>query len=61
LTTRLYFEGEALNDTDPVLALVTDESARRTLIATRVADRPIPTYRFDIRLQGDHETVFFEI
>jgi len=61
VTTRLYFAGEALNDTDPVLALVPDEAARRTLIATPVADRPIPTYRFDIRLQGDRETVFFEI
>jgi len=61
LTTRLYFAGEALNDTDPVLALVADEAARRTLIATPVADAAIPTYRFDIRLQGDSETVFFEI
>jgi protocatechuate 3,4-dioxygenase, alpha subunit len=61
LTTRLYFEGEALNDTDPVLALVADASARRTLIATSVADAAMPTYRFDIRLQGDDETVFFEI
>jgi protocatechuate 3,4-dioxygenase, alpha subunit len=61
LTTRLYFPGEPLNDTDPVLALVPDEAARRTLIATPVAGAAMPTYRFDIRLQGDGETVFFEI
>lgn len=61
LTTRLYFAGEPLNDTDPVLALVPDEAARGTLIATPVAGTAIPTYRFDIRLQGDGETVFFEI
>jgi len=61
LTTRLYFDGEALNDTDPVLALVPDAAARRTLIATPVAGAAVPTYRFDIRLQGDGETVFFDI
>lgn len=61
LTTRLYFDGEPLNDTDPVLALVPDAAARRTLIATPVADAALPTYRFDIRLHGDDETVFFEI
>ena len=61
LTTRLYFDGEVLNETDPVLALVSDAAARRTLIAPLVADAAIPTYRFDIRLQGDDETVFFEI
>ena len=61
LNTRLYFAGEPLNDADPVLALVPDEAARQTLIATPVAGAAIPTYRFDIRLQGDNETVFFEI
>ena len=61
LTTRLYFAGEPLNDADPVLALVPDEAARQTLIATPVAGAAIPTYRFDIRLRGDNETVFFEI
>jgi len=60
LNTRLYFAGEALNDADPVLALVPDDR-RQTLIATPVAGEPIPTYRFDIRIQGERETVFFEI
>lgn len=61
LTTRLYFAGEPLNETDPVLALVPDEAQRQTLIATEVAGTTLPTYRFDIRLQGANETVFFEI
>ncbi|MEA2737527.1 MAG: protocatechuate 3,4-dioxygenase, alpha subunit, partial [Acetobacteraceae bacterium] len=58
LTTRLYFEDETLNEVDPVLALIEDEQRRRTLIARKVAD---DTWQFDIRLQGDNETVFMEI
>ncbi len=58
LVTRLYFEDEtAANDTDSTLALVGDPEARRTLLATREDGG----YRFDIRLQGDGETVFFDI
>jgi protocatechuate 3,4-dioxygenase alpha subunit len=58
LTTRVYFQGEPLNETDPVLSLIEDEARRRTLIA-----RPIgaDTWQLDIRLQGDNETVFMEI
>ncbi|MFZ4533994.1 MAG: protocatechuate 3,4-dioxygenase subunit alpha, partial [Alsobacter sp.] len=41
-----------------VLALVTDPAARATLIAQREPGAGT-TYRFDIRLQGDGETVFF--
>jgi protocatechuate 3,4-dioxygenase alpha subunit len=61
LATRIYFAGQPLNETDPVLALIPDEAARRTLIATDVVGAPTRTYRFDIRLQGDGETVFFDI
>jgi protocatechuate 3,4-dioxygenase alpha subunit len=61
LSTRLYFADEPLNDTDPVLALVPDVARRRTLIATPVAGAAVKTYRFDIVLQGEGETVFFEI
>jgi protocatechuate 3,4-dioxygenase, alpha subunit len=55
--TRLYFEdeGEANRD-DPILGLV-PEDARYTLVAKRDGDA---LYAFDIRLQGDGETVFFE-
>ena len=61
LSTRIYFADEPQNDTDAVLALVPDEARRRTLLATPVVGREVRTYRFDIVLQGDGETVFFEI
>ena len=60
LFTRIYFEGEPLNETDPILALVPEER-RATLIARR-RERGSETasYTFNIRLQGDDETVFFD-
>jgi len=58
LTTRLYFSDEPLNETDPVLSLIEDDARRRTLIARNVSN---DTWQFDIRLQGDNETVFMEI
>ncbi|HYZ21157.1 MAG TPA: protocatechuate 3,4-dioxygenase subunit alpha [Rhodopila sp.] len=58
LTTRLYFQSEPLNETDPVLSLIEDPARRRTLIARPVA---ADTWHLDIRLQGDGETVFMEI
>ncbi|WP_188910053.1 protocatechuate 3,4-dioxygenase subunit alpha [Salinarimonas ramus] len=57
LATRLYFEDEPANETDPVLARVPAER-RATLLARRTAP---DAYAFDIRLQGEGETVFFEI
>jgi protocatechuate 3,4-dioxygenase alpha subunit len=60
LYTRIYFEGEAGNATDSVMALV--PAARRTaLIATRQPGNGTAVYRFDVRLQGEDETVFFDI
>jgi protocatechuate 3,4-dioxygenase alpha subunit len=59
LFTRIYFEGEAANGTDPILALV-PEDRRQTLIATRRERGEETVYTFNIRLQGDGETVFFE-
>lgn len=57
LVTRLYFEDEPANAEDPILALV-PAGRRSTLLAKRVApDR----YRFDITLQGEGETVFFDV
>jgi protocatechuate 3,4-dioxygenase alpha subunit len=56
--TRIYLDGEAANASDPVLALVPHER-RTTLMARRAPDGAV--YRFDIHLQGDHETVFFEV
>jgi len=60
LYTRIYFGGEAANAADPVLALVPADR-RATLIATRQPGSGNAVYRFDIRLQGDGETVFFDI
>ncbi|SFJ20487.1 protocatechuate 3,4-dioxygenase alpha subunit [Bosea sp. OK403] len=56
LATRIYFSDEPGNASDPVLALV-PAGRRDTLIAQRGADG---VFRFDIRLQGEGETVFFE-
>jgi protocatechuate 3,4-dioxygenase alpha subunit len=61
VVTRIYFGDEAANDTDPVLASLPDEAARDTLIAAPIAEGPVPQYRFDIRLQGEHETAFFAV
>lgn len=61
--TRLYFEDEAAaNAVDPVLQTVPADR-RETLIAQRVepSESSVPTYRFDIRYQGDDETVFFDV
>ena len=58
--TRLYFEGEAANDADAILALVPAER-RGTLIAHKESRKGQTVYRFDIRVQGKDETVFFDI
>jgi protocatechuate 3,4-dioxygenase alpha subunit len=57
--TRIYFEDEASNSADPVLSAV-EADRRPTLIAAREKSNGIPTYHFDIHLQGEKETVFFE-
>ncbi len=58
--TRLYFADEAANGADPILALVPADR-RGTLVAHKQAGSGQPVYRFDIRMQGDSETVFFDI
>jgi protocatechuate 3,4-dioxygenase alpha subunit len=57
--TRIYFEDEFDNATDPILMLVPGDR-RATLIATREAGG-VAAYRFDVHLQGDGETVFFDL
>jgi protocatechuate 3,4-dioxygenase, alpha subunit len=60
LFTRLYFDDDASNVSDPILALVPADR-RTTLIARRDGSRGgLPRYVLDIRLQGADETVFFE-
>lgn len=62
LATRMYFSDEAAaNAKDPVLNLIEWEVRRRTLIAQRAKRGARTVYRFDIRLQGPEETVFFDI
>jgi protocatechuate 3,4-dioxygenase alpha subunit len=54
--TRIYFSDEPANATDSVLRLVPAER-RDTLIATKQSGN---VYRFDIHMQGEQETVFFD-
>jgi protocatechuate 3,4-dioxygenase alpha subunit len=62
LSTRMYFDDEAeLNEADPVLNLVEQAGRRSTLIGRRETRDGKPAYRFDIRLQGENETVFFDV
>ncbi len=62
VVTRIYFPDEAeANDADPVLASISDQERRATLIAIADPARPGTGFRFDIRLQGDRETVFFDV
>lgn len=58
LHTRMYFsDEEEANAHDPLLQRIDSPSRAATLIAARKGD----AYAFDIRLQGDAETVFFDI
>ncbi|MBZ9657764.1 protocatechuate 3,4-dioxygenase subunit alpha [Mesorhizobium sp. ESP-6-4] len=57
LHTRLYFsDEEKANAEDPILARIEHRLRVPTLIAERRGD----TYVFDIHLQGEKETVFFD-
>jgi len=57
LMTRIYFEDED-NSGDPVLGAIEQRPRAETLIARKTGPG---AYRFDIRLQGDGETVFLDI
>lgn len=57
LHTRLYFsDEEQANAEDPILALIEHKVRLPTLVAERNGD----TCRFDIHLQGEKETIFFD-
>jgi protocatechuate 3,4-dioxygenase alpha subunit len=59
LATRVYFAGDAANESDSVLALVPAE-LRHTLLAK--PDGPDKgNWRLDIHLCGEDETVFFDV
>ena len=61
LHTRIYFSDETSTNNDPVLAAIEDPKRRATLITLPDLDGDGYTnYRFDIHLQGEEETVFFQ-
>lgn len=57
LVTRIYFEGQAANESDPVLNMVPSDR-RKTLLAHKDSSGH---YQFNLVMQGLNETVFFEI
>jgi protocatechuate 3,4-dioxygenase alpha subunit len=64
VVTRIYFpDEEEANLADPVLRAIADPGRRATLIAAAQPGQPGQPgqFRFDIRLQGRQETVFFEV
>jgi protocatechuate 3,4-dioxygenase, alpha subunit len=61
LATRMYFgDEEAANSEDPVLNIIEQPERRKTLIAQRSVRDGKVVYTFDIFLQGERETVFFD-
>lgn len=57
LYTRIYFEGDPSNDEDPLLARI----EHRHRVATLMARPAGGAWRFDVRLGGEDETVFFDV
>jgi protocatechuate 3,4-dioxygenase alpha subunit len=58
LSTRIYFSGDPANENDPILGLIEDPARRATLLAQETGPG---VWHLDISLQGEAETVFFEI
>ncbi|WP_116597791.1 protocatechuate 3,4-dioxygenase subunit alpha [Primorskyibacter marinus] len=62
LNTRIYFsDEETANTADPVMNIIEWEHRRQTLIARRSEPDGKAVYRFDVQIQGQNETVFFDI
>lgn len=59
LVTRIYFADDTVNENDPILKLVPAER-QHTLIAKREHVSPA-TFEWNIRMQGDDETAFFDV
>jgi protocatechuate 3,4-dioxygenase alpha subunit len=58
LQTRMYFpDEENANNEDPILGRI----EHRVRVPTLIAEKVEGGYRFDIHLQGERETVFFDI
>lgn len=60
LYTRIYFEGDAANENDPLLLSVEPER-RATLVALKTNNTTRQEYCFNIHMQGEKETVFFDL
>jgi protocatechuate 3,4-dioxygenase alpha subunit len=62
VVTRIYFSDEAeANASDPVLSAIAAPERRQTLLARSVPGGRPHEFRFDIRLRGPGETVFFDV
>lgn len=62
LNTRIYFDDEAdANAQDPILNSIEWATRRQTLIAKRQERDGQVVYHFDVVIQGENETVFFDI
>jgi protocatechuate 3,4-dioxygenase, alpha subunit len=59
LYTRVYFAGDSANSDDPILALV--PPPRRETLLAQPDGAGSGRWQFDIHLQGDRETVFFDV
>lgn len=59
LYTRIYFDGEPSNGSDPILALVPED--RRGTLMARPSQGDSSIWKFDIRLCAECETVFFDV
>jgi protocatechuate 3,4-dioxygenase, alpha subunit len=59
LYTRIYFEDEQ-NDNDPLYKSI-DIERRKTLLAKRMEKNEKTFYRFNIYMQGENETIFFDV
>jgi protocatechuate 3,4-dioxygenase alpha subunit len=58
LNTRMYFgDEEKANSEDPILARIEHRVRVPTLIAPRSGD----TFTFNIHIQGENETIFFDL
>lgn len=58
--TRVYFSDEVEANADDLVLRGVPESRRHTLVAQLQDGSSPPTYRFDLHMQGDDETVFFD-
>lgn len=58
--TRIYFSDETEANADDLVLRSVPDARRHTLIAELQQGSSPPVYRFDLRMQGEDETVFFD-